>query len=222
MIYLPIATRTALALVTSAFVAACGTTYILPKINAATTSRANSIFSEAKSETSRNPANSASAQNRFSRVARKIEPVAKGYCERELAQDKSIDCDVRLEIDNKMQVRNAYFTYTKPGNKGPVIRFSVPMLQDITSDHEVAFILGHEYGHLIGQHIIKQQQQALAGALILGVLAAYGNSQSAAAGVYYDPNNVSRSVELGAAIGQTAFSQTYELESDMLGTCLFA
>ncbi|MDI3336654.1 hypothetical protein QKW60_09565 [Defluviimonas aestuarii] len=52
----------------------------------------------------------------------------------------------------------------------------------------------------------------------MGAIAAYGNASAASAGQYYDPNNVSRSMELGAAVGQVAFSQTYELESDMLGT----
>ena len=41
---------------------------------------------------------------------------------------------------------------------------------DTVNDHEVAFVLAHEYGHLIGRHIEKSQQQALAGALIVGTL----------------------------------------------------
>ncbi|WP_010140965.1 M48 family metalloprotease, partial [Oceanicola sp. S124] len=156
---------------------------------------------------------------RFQRVARRVEPVARQLCESELAQGKKVDCNVKLELDREMQQRNAYFTYEDPArNRSPVIRFTVPMLQDTASDDEVAFILGHEYGHLIGQHIQKGQQQALAGALILGVITAAANSQAAAAGGYYDSTAVENSMELGMMIGQRAYSQTYELESDMLGT----
>ena len=148
--------------------------------------------------------------------------MAKSLCESELAQGKDIDCNVRLEIDYKMGVRNAYFTYLEPGYSKPVIRFTMPMLRDAENDHEVAFILGHEYGHLIGQHIEKADQQALAGAIILGAIAAYGNAQAASAGAYYDPNDVDRAMQLGSAVGQRAFSQTYELESDMIGTRIAA
>lgn len=211
-------TRCTLAFIAVAAISSCGTTYNLPKISSTTTSRANAIFLQAKAEAPRNMVSASTGKNRFLRVARRIEPVAKAFCERELAQNKSIECNVRLEIDSQMKGRNAYFTYMEPGNKAPVIRFSVPMLQDVKSDDEVAFILGHEYGHLIGQHIVKQQQQALAGALIMGALTAYANAQSTAAGGTYDPKAVKRNMELGADIGKIAFSQTYELESDMLGT----
>lgn len=202
----------------AALLSACGTTYTMPGIGDETTSRASVMFAEAKSAPPRALASESTGVARFDRVARRVEPVARQLCEQELAQKKSIDCNVKLELDRKMTERNAYFTYTQAGNRGPVIRFSVPILQDAASDDEVAFILGHEYGHLIGQHIVKQQQQAMAGALLLGAIAAYGNASAASAGQYYDPNDVSRSMELGAAVGQRAFSQTYELESDMLGT----
>lgn len=116
-----------------------------------------------------------------------------------------------LQIDREMKQRNAYFTYD---GKEPVIRISMPMLQDSASDDEVGFILGHEYGHLIGRHIQKQQQQALAGALLLGVITAAATVNSAS----YNPNTVSQSMDVGAAASAMAYSQTYELESDTLGT----
>lgn len=210
--------RVVVALCLAAGLAACGTTYAMPGIGEDTTSRASAMFAEAQATPPRPPSSESAGVERFHRVAQRVEPVARQFCERELAQSKSVDCNVRLEIDRVMRERNAYFTYTQPGNKGPVIRFSVPMLQDAASDDEVAFILGHEYGHLIGQHIVKQQQQAIAGALILGAITAYGNAAAASAGQHYDPNAVSQNMELGAAIGELAFSQTYELESDMLGT----
>ncbi|NHX27483.1 M48 family metalloprotease, partial [Escherichia coli] len=128
-----------------------------------------------------------------------------------------IDCNVRLELDYEAEERNAYFTYAELGKKSPVIRFTVPILQDAQSDDEVAFILGHEYGHLIGQHIDKQQKQAIAGALIMGTLMA-----AAGGGNTYDADAVNSGIELGAALGHGAFSKTYELESDMLGARIAA
>lgn len=197
---------------------ACGTTYSMPGIGEDTTNRASAMFAEAKAAPPRDLASQSVGINRFTRVARRVEPVARQFCAQELAQEKTVDCNVKLELDPQMTERNAYFTYAEAGKQSPVIRFSVPILQDAASDDEVAFILGHEYGHLIGQHIVKQEQQAVAGALLLGVITAYGNASAASAGRYYDPNAVSRNMELGAAVGQQAFSQTYELESDMLGT----
>ena len=177
------------------------------------------MFADAKAEPPRRLSSAATGEARFNRVSRRVKPIAQALCEQEVkASNPDFDCNVSLEIDRKMTERNAYFTYAKPGNKGPVIRFSLPILQDAQSDDEVAFILGHEYGHLIGQHIEKGQQQALAGALIMGAFTAYANAYSASYGGYYDPNAVEENMLLGAAAGQRAYSKTYELESDMLGT----
>lgn len=210
--------RAASALGFATALAACGTTYTMPGIGEDTTSRATAMFAQAKSAPPRAPASASAGVSRFNRVASRVEPVARQLCEQELAQKTAADCNVQLRLDTEMAERNAYFTYTQPGNRGPAVFFSVPILQDAASDDEVAFILGHEYGHLIGQHIAKQEQQAIAGAIILGAITAYGNASAASAGSYYDSNAVSRNMELGAAVGQRAFSQTYELESDMLGT----
>lgn len=205
-----------------AFLSGCGTTYVMPEISTDVTNRSNVLFAEANAAPPRQPSSTRSGSNRFQRVINRVEPVASQFCEQEFSGQEPIDCNVRLEIDTVMNNRNAYFTYAGPKNTDPVIRFTVPMLQDAKSDDEIAFILGHEYGHLVGQHIIKKQKQELAGALVLGVLAAYGNAQAASVGAYYDPNAVNDSMELGATIGQVAYSKTYELESDMIGTRITA
>ena len=145
---------------------------------------------------------------RFQRVVPRVKPVAERYC-RALAENDVISggsCSARVEIDRKMKQRNAYFTYERGK---PVVRLSLPLLQDAANDDEVAFVLGHEYGHLIGRHIDKQSQQALVGALLLG-------SITAAAGAH--PDDIASNVELGAAAGARAYSQSYELESDTIGT----
>lgn len=194
---------------------ACGTTYVLPEIDNSSAARAKSMFAKAQSAPDRERVSRATAEQRFQRVARRVEPIAEKFCEAETATLEGFNCDVDVGIDYKTQQRNAYFTYDK---EQPVIFMTLPILQDMQSDDEVAFVMAHEYGHLIGRHIHKQKQQAMAGALILGAITAYSNAQAASAGVSYDSNAVGRNMELGAAAGSMVYSQTYELESDTLGT----
>lgn len=206
-------------LVAAALLSGCGTTYVLPELDDNSASRAQLLFDEAKSDTNRGLSSAAVAEGRFNRVSKRVRPVAVKLCEQETVKLKDFDCDVSVQIDWKMEQRNAYFTYL---DGDPVIRLSMPILRDAKSDHEVAFIMSHEYGHLIGRHIEKQKQQAMVGALILGALTAYSNAQAASAGTYYDPNAVGRNMEIGAAAGSMVYSQTYELESDTLGTRIAA
>jgi Zn-dependent protease with chaperone function len=198
---------------------ACGTTYALPDIDNTSATRAKSMFAEAQTATSRKQASPATAERRFRRVVSQVEPVAEKFCEAETASLTDFDCNVQVAIDRERGDRNAYFTYR---NDKPAIFMTMPILRDMRNDDEVAFVLSHEYGHLIGRHIQKQQQQAMAGAMILGALTAYSNAQAASAGISYDPNDVSRNMELGAAAGSMAYSQTYELESDTLGARIAA
>lgn len=198
---------------------ACGTTYQLPELGEAQSQQANQMFAKAQQNGSRQMLSPRAAEQRFQRVSSRVTRVGKQYCETLTAEREAFNCNVDVAIDRELNERNAYFTYN---NDKPVIRISLPMLQDTASDDEVAFILGHEYGHLIGRHIEKQEQQALAGAIILGAVTAAANSYSASYGGYYDANAVSQSVEVGAALGSQAYSQSYELESDTLGTRIAA
>lgn len=192
----------------------CGTTYAIPKAANLEMNTATQIFEEASRNKSRITISKNTAQKRFSRVLRRIKPAGEKVCEEVTANIKDFICDVEIQVDKKMKVRNAYFTYI---NELPVIRISMPLIQDTESDDEVAFVMSHEFGHLIGRHIDKQKKQALTGAILLGAITAYGNAYAASAGQYYDPNELTRNMELGAAAGAKAYSQTYELESDTLG-----
>ena len=193
----------------------CGTTFKIPKAAKSEVSVASQMFKDARSNTARTILSSTAAENRFSRVMLRVKPAGQKVCEEVTSDIKNFICDVDISIDTKMSVRNAYFTYRKGT---PSIRMSMPLLQDTESDDEVAFVMSHEFGHLIGRHIEKQKKQALTGAIILGAITAYGNAYSASVGTYYDPNDVVRGMEIGAAIGGKSYSQTYELESDTLGT----
>jgi Zn-dependent protease with chaperone function len=197
------------------FLSACGTTFSIPEAVDLETSSASRMFEAARADTTRTTLSSGSAESRFNRVARRVEPAGRKVCKEATANLEDFNCNVNIAIDRSMTVRNAYFTYQ---NGEPIIRLSLPLVRDTQSDDEVAFVMSHEFGHLIGRHIEKQEQQAMVGAIILGTITAYGNAYSASAGQYYDPNAVANNMELGAAAGALAYSQTYELESDTLGT----
>ncbi|AXI48795.1 peptidase M48, Ste24p [Sulfitobacter sp. SK012] len=177
------------------------------------------MFAAAQQRAPRQMLSPGAAEQRFRRVASRISAVGTQYCKTLTAERQNFNCSVDIAVDREMRERNAYFTYQ---GKKPIIRISQPMLQDSANDDEVAFILSHEFGHLIGRHIEKQQQQALAGAIILGAMTAAANEYSASNGGYYDSNAVSQSMETGAALGSRAYSQSYELESDTLGTRIAA
>lgn len=193
-----------------ALVAACGTTYSIPEAGAAHTEAAAMKFAQAKAQGGGRQLNAKSAEQRFSRVAARVEPMGRKYCEALTADRADFNCAVQVEIDREMDVRNAYFTYEEGQ---PVIRLSMPLLQDTASDDEAAFVMSHEYGHLIGRHVEKQRQQAVAGAILVGVIA----GAAAADADLFDANIINLGVGVGAAAGTFAYSQAYELESDTLG-----
>ncbi|TNJ48477.1 M48 family metallopeptidase [Phaeobacter sp. B1627] len=194
-----------------ALVAACGTTYQLPDSGGAYTEDARRMFAEARRQPARAPLSAGAAQARFNRVEPHISAGGRQYCQRLTADRAGFNCNVDIAIDHEMAERNAYFTYA---GAQPTIRISLPLIRDTASDDEVAFVLAHEYGHLIGRHIEKQQQQVLVGALLVGAIA---GAATAAAGEY-DRSAVEVGLGIGAAAGSVAYSQAYELESDTLGT----
>lgn len=198
---------------------ACGTTFSLPEIDEQSDAQAKSMFADAQAQSDRRQLGDAAANTRFQRVARRVEPVATRYCEVIMADREGFNCNARVEIDREMESRNAYFTYE--GDQ-PIVRLSLPLVKDTANDDEVAFVLAHEYGHLIGRHIEKANQQAAVGALILGGLAAYANASNVASGGVHNQSLIDDSTKLGYVLGQRSFSQAYELESDTLSTHITA
>lgn len=201
---------------------ACGTTFSVPEASETSLTSARAMFAE-----ERNPSTARSGQQlsprlavqQYLEVAARVEPVAEQFCRQQTADRPGFNCDVRLEIDGDDPDRNAYQTYK---NGEPVIAITIPLIADARNPDELAFVMGHEFGHHIGQHIEKGQQQAMAGALILGALTAYGQAQATAANPYRstwgDQQQMESAMGVGAAVGNAAFSQTYELESDVIGT----
>lgn len=143
----------------------------------------------------------------FSSVRARVEPVAERVCR---DRTQGVSCDYLIQIDSRAgQPSNAYQTLDSSGR--PVITFTSALLQEAQNDDELAFIMGHEAAHHIRGHIPKQQQTALAGALLLGTLAAIGGAGD---GV------VRTAQDIGAGVGARAFSKEMELEADKLGTVI--
>ena len=117
----------------------------------------------------------------FVNVISRVEPVAEQFCREEntflpfkMAESLGFVCDIQVMYENLTLERNAYQLYDD--NENPIIVFTISMIADARNEHEIAFILGHEVGHHIGRHIQKKNQQALAGALVLGALTAVGKA----------------------------------------------
>lgn len=193
----------------------CGTTYDVREINsgqlAAVSSRHASIQAEPRIE--RSGEESAAV---FVAVKAKIEPIAEEFCSNETTAGTV--CDYNIQIDPSRKAVNAYQTYI---DGTPTLIFTPGFLAAVGDEHELAFVMGHEAGHHIAGHLDKKQTQttvagvggALLGGLLVVAIAAAGGNPSA-----QDIDAlVGGGAAVGAAGGATAYSQTFELEADMIG-----
>ncbi len=187
--------------------AACGTTYQVPIAeNTAPTATPAPQRSGGKA---RAPAD-------FRRVAARVEPVAEKFCREERGgAGQSCDFAISLETDPRMPP-NAFQTLNEQGR--PIIVVSAALLDQMTSDDEIAFVLSHEASHQIAQHISKQQQQSILGAMVMGGLVVAAGSYGGGA----SDEAIKQAMDLGAMAGGRAYSQTYELEADTLGAFIAA
>jgi Zn-dependent protease with chaperone function len=189
---------------------ACGTAYQMPVVAEAELARAETVIAR-ESAAPVTAIGILDSIERFERVAARIEPHAEAMCRSE-TPDRNCDLDIRIDLDPRAS-SNAYQTVVDRDR--PLIVITAPLLQGTRNDDEVAFVMGHKAGHHIASHIDKLVAQQMAGALILGMAAAYAGAGSA--DQYQAQQNVEAAMNAGAAIGGAAFSQTYELEADMLG-----
>ena len=147
------------------------------------------------------------AARTFVQVARRMEPVAEQQCR---ARTRNVNCDFRIVVDDRPnQPPNAYQTLDE--NRRPIIAFTLGLIGQARNADELAFVLGHEAAHHIAGHIDRQQQNAMAGAVIFSGLATLTGGGEAA---------VRTAQELGATVGARTYSKEYELEADQLGTIL--
>ncbi len=165
---------------------------------------------QTQAETSTASRISASAAGRsFAQVVRTVEPVAERECR---ARTRQVNCDFRILVDDRPgQPPNAFQTLDKSGR--PIIAFTLALIADARNADEMAFVMGHEAAHHIRGHIARQQQNAVAGAVIAGGLAVLlgGN-----------PDVIETAQRQGAAVGARTYSKDFELEADALGTVITA
>lgn len=147
------------------------------------------------------------AARSFVRVVQTVEPVAERECR---AQTSGVNCDFNIVVDDRPgQPANAFQTLDRQGR--PVIAFTLALIADAQNEDELAFVLGHEAAHHIAGHIERQQQNAVAGAVIFAGLATLSGG---------DPSAVREAQQLGAQVGARSYSKNFELEADALGTVI--
>ena len=141
---------------------------------------------------------SSQAARSFVRVVNTLEP--------------GTNCDFNIVVDDRAdQPANAYQTLDRSGR--PVIAFTLALIADVRNEDELAFVMGHEAAHHIAGHIARQQQNAVAGAVIFGGLATLSGGSA---------ESVRSAQELGAQVGARTYSKDFELEADALGTIITA
>ena len=143
----------------------------------------------------------------FARVVETVESVAESEC---LARTRNMNCDFNIVVDDRPGMpANAFQTLDRQGR--PIIAFTLALIDDARNEDELAFVMGHEAAHHIAGHIARQQQNAVAGAVIFAGLATLSGG---------DANTVRSAQELGAQVGARSYSKDFELEADALGTII--
>lgn len=147
------------------------------------------------------------AARNFVEAVQRVEPVAERECLRLTVQT---NCDFRIVVDDRPGVPANAFQTVDPSGR-PMLVFTLALIADARNVHEIAFVMGHEAAHHIAGHLNRQQQTAMAGAVILGGLATLSGAA---------PGNVRVAREVGAAVGARRYSKDFELEADRLGTVI--
>ena len=149
------------------------------------------------------------AARSFVRVVQTVEPVAERECRN---RTQGVNCDFNIVVDDRAGLpANAYQTLDRNGR--PVIAFTLAMIATVRNEDELAFVMGHEAAHHIAGHIGRQQQNAVAGAVIFAGLATLSGGDATA---------VREAQQLGAQVGARTYSKDFELEADALGTIITA
>lgn len=149
------------------------------------------------------------AARAFVRVLAAVEPVAEQECRN---RTRGVNCDFRIVVDDRPgQPANAFQTLDRQGR--PIIAFTLALIADARNEDEIAFVMGHEAAHHIAGHLARQQQNAVAGAVVSSGLAILLGGDTA---------TVERAQRDGALVGSRIYSKDFELEADALGTIITA
>lgn len=149
----------------------------------------------------------ASDLERFRVVTSRVEPVAEQICR---SRSRSRNCDFQIVVDDRDGLQpNAYQTLDRSGR--PILAFTRSLLADVQNAHQLAFVMSHEAAHHIADHIPRQQQSAMAGAILMGGLASISGA---------DSQGIDAAVNMGAGVGARRYSKDFELEADAIGTVI--
>lgn len=144
------------------------------------------------------------AAARLIRVADRVEPAAEAACRRDAP---GLNCDFQIAVDDSPDAPiNAFQMRDDTGR--PLIIVTVPMINYVRNDDEMAFVLSHEAAHHIARHLDRRQEATKASALIFATAAAQTGASGAA---------VETAARLGATFGSRAYAKDYELEADAIG-----
>ena len=145
--------------------------------------------------------------NQFSTVVARMEPVAERECRQ---RTRGLNCDFKIVLDDRPnQPPNAFMTLDRSGR--PILAFNLGLISSVRNQDELAFVFGHEAAHHISGHIARTQQNATAGAILLGGLATLTGASA---------SGVRTATDLGASVGARSYSKEFELEADALGTVI--
>lgn len=151
------------------------------------------------------PGSAEEAVMNFVAVVEQVQPVAEAICRE---RTRNVPCNFQIAVDdNPNDPPNAFQTVDDRGN--PILAFNIALILDVRNADEMAFVMGHEAAHHIAGHMSRQQETAIAGAIVAGTLASLGGGDEAA---------VRAAQDLGAQMGARTFSKDFELEADALGT----
>ena len=150
----------------------------------------------------------------FLSVAPRVESAAEAWCRDARPSAPPRDCDflIRL-IRDPSAPPNAFQTIGDDGR--PLIVVTSNLLAQTGGPDEVAFVLSHEAGHHIADHLPRQQRSQALGALILGGLVA-------TSGQGVTDAQIREAMDVGAFLGGRVYSQSFELEADELGAYISA
>lgn len=143
----------------------------------------------------------------FIRVAARVEIIAEDMC-REAEGSRS--CDFLIVMDDREhQPSNAYQFISKGGQ--PVLAVTIPLLNEVRNDDELAFVIGHEAAHHVAGHLEQQSVYAQQGAILGGFTAAILGA---------DAESIEAARDIGAFMGTRQFSKQHEIEADQLGAII--
>lgn len=152
----------------------------------------------------------------YRQVAPRVARVAEAFCREELPGRPARYCDFKVRlIDDPRAPPNAFQTIDRDGR--PLLVVTTALLRQTGSADEIAFVMSHEAGHHIAQHLPKQQSSQMAGALILGALASAIGGEGGASS-----QQVREAMNLGGFLGGRVYSQGFELEADLVGAYIAA